>query len=158
MTDWQAGWKYFSIKAGYIMDKEKEFQEDEILFDDFGDLDELDFGDKSEKSKSELNEDEVQNKIEYVDENLWGKLEKSGRKISFAKDILALYRYMKDPLVKWYRKAIVVAALIYFIVPIDAIPDITPLFGYLDDLGVITALLKYLGSELIPYYQPDYRT
>ena len=140
------------------MDKEKEFQEDEILFDDFGDLDELDFGDRSEKAKSGLSEDEVQNKIDYVDENLWGKLEKSGRKISFAKDILALYRYMKDPLVKWYRKAIVVAALIYFIVPIDAIPDITPLFGYLDDLGVITALLKYLGSELIPYYQPDYRT
>ena len=140
------------------MDKEKELQEDEILFDDFGDLDELDFGDRSEKAKSGLSEDEVQNKIDYVDENLWGKLEKSGRKISFAKDILALYRYMKDPLVKWYRKAIVVAALIYFIVPIDAIPDITPLFGYLDDLGVITALLKYLGSELIPYYQPDYRT
>jgi uncharacterized membrane protein YkvA (DUF1232 family) len=140
------------------MDKEKDYQEDEILFEDFGELDELDFGDKSEKSKTELSEDEVQKKAEYVDKNLWGKLEKSGRKISFAKDILALYRYMKDPFVKWYRKAIVIAALIYFIVPVDTIPDITPLFGYLDDLGVITALLKYLGSELIPYYKPDYRT
>jgi uncharacterized membrane protein YkvA (DUF1232 family) len=140
------------------MDKEKDYQENEILFEDFGELDELDFGDKSEKSKTELSEDEVQKKAEYVDENLWGKLEKSGRKISFAKDILALYRYMKDPFVKWYRKAIVIAALIYFIVPVDTIPDITPLFGYLDDLGVITALLKYLGSELIPYYKPDYRT
>lgn len=140
------------------MEKEKEYQEDEILFDDFGDLDELDFGDGSKKSKSEIHENEVRNKIEYVDENLWEKLEKSGRKISFAKDILALYRYMKDPFVKWYRKAIVVAALVYFIVPVDTIPDLTPLFGYLDDLGVITALLKYLGSELIPYYQPDYRS
>jgi uncharacterized membrane protein YkvA (DUF1232 family) len=93
-----------------------------------------------------------------VDENLWSKLEKSGRRISFAKDILALYRYMKDPLVKWYRKAIVVAALIYFIVPIDTIPDMTPFFGYLDDLGVITALLKYLGSELMAYYPAGYRT
>jgi uncharacterized membrane protein YkvA (DUF1232 family) len=65
---------------------------------------------------------------------------------------------MKDPLVKWYRKAIIVAALIYFIVPIDAIPDLTPFFGYLDDLGVITALLKYLGSELKEYYPADYRT
>ncbi len=49
---------------------------------------------------------------------------------------------MKDPLVKWYRKAIVVAALIYFIVPIDTIPDITPLFGYLDDLGVINCTFE----------------
>jgi uncharacterized membrane protein YkvA (DUF1232 family) len=102
--------------------------------------------------------EDYQEKEKFVDENLWGKLERSGKRISFAKDILALYRYMKDPLVRWYRKAIVVAALIYFIVPIDTIPDITPLFGYLDDLGVITALLKYLGSELMGYYPEGYRT
>ncbi len=59
---------------------------------------------------------------------------------------------MSDSSVAWYRKSIVVGALIYFISPIDAIPDLAPLFGYLDDLGVITAVLKYLGSELIPYY------
>ncbi len=50
------------------------------------------------------------------------------------------------------RKTIVAAALLYFIVPIDTIPDLAPLFGYMDDLGVIMATLKFLGSELIPYY------
>jgi uncharacterized membrane protein YkvA (DUF1232 family) len=140
------------------MNREKDYLEDDILFEDFGELDELDFGDKEKKVKEQSSKEEVQNKIEYVDENLWGKLEKTGKRISFAKDILALYRYMKDPLVKWYRKAIVVAGLIYFIIPIDAVPDITPFFGYLDDLGVITALLKYLGHELIDYYPEGYRT
>jgi uncharacterized membrane protein YkvA (DUF1232 family) len=140
------------------MEKERDYLEDDILFEDFDDLDELDFGDKEERVKENSSEEDVREKIEYVDENLWPKLEKSGRRISFAKDILALYRYMKDPLVKWYRKAIVVAGLIYFIVPIDAIPDMTPFFGYLDDLGVITALLKYLGSELMSYYPEGYRT
>lgn len=91
-------------------------------------------------------------KKEFVEENLWVKLEKFGKKISFAKDIVALFRYMQDPNVSWYRKSIVVGALVYFIVPIDAIPDLTPLVGYLDDLGVITAVLKFLGHELIPYY------
>jgi len=140
------------------MNKEKDYLEDDVLFEDFGEFDELDFGNKEVKVKKNLNEEEVQEKIDFVDENLWGKLEKSGKRVSFAKDILALYRYMKDPFVKWYRKAIVVAALVYFIVPIDTIPDITPLFGYLDDLGVITALLKYLGSELTAYYPANYRT
>jgi len=138
------------------MDKGIDYLEDDIL-EDFGELKELDFGNRKGKSSESQNEEDVQKKIEYVDENLWGKLEKSGKRISFAKDILALYSYMKDPLVKWYRKAIVVAALIYFIVPIDTIPDITPLFGYLDDLGVLTALLKYLGSELMQYYPEEYR-
>lgn len=97
--------------------------------------------------------DEVEEGKNYVEENLWAKLEKVGKKISFAKDLKALYRYMLDPSVQWYRKSIVVAALIYFISPIDAIPDIAPLVGYLDDLGVITAVLKFMGSELIPYYK-----
>jgi uncharacterized membrane protein YkvA (DUF1232 family) len=140
------------------MNREKDYLEDDILFEDLGELDELDFGDKEKRAKEQGGEEEVQKKIEYVDENLWPKLEKTGKKISFAKDIFALYRYMKDPFVKWYRKAIVVAGLIYFIVPIDAIPDLTQFFGYLDDLGVITALLKYLGHELTEYYPEGYRT
>jgi len=128
--------------------------ESEVIFDDFGDLNELDFGGKSEEEVKE----EYSKKAEYVDENLWRKLEKTGKKISFAKDVMALYNYMSDSKVSWYRKAIVIAALVYFISPIDTIPDFAPLFGYLDDLGVIAALLKFLGSELIPYYGPDYRT
>ena len=139
------------------MNNDTDFLEDDIL-EDFGELKELDFGNRKGGTEKNIDEKEVRERIEYVDENLWGKLEKSGKRISFTKDILALYSYMKDPLVKWYRKAIVVAALIYFIVPIDTIPDITPLFGYLDDLGVIAALLKYLGSELIPYYPEGYRS
>ncbi len=100
-------------------------------------------------------ESDVEKGIEEVESGIWIKLEKFGKKISFAKDILALYRYIVDPYVQWYRKTIVIAALIYFISPIDTIPDLTPLFGYLDDLGVITALLKYLGHEIIPYYGED---
>jgi uncharacterized membrane protein YkvA (DUF1232 family) len=97
-------------------------------------------------------EEDFERKKKLVEDGLWVKLEQTGKKISFAKDIIALFRYLRDPYVRWYRKTIVVAALIYFISPIDTIPDLTPLFGYLDDLGVITATLKFLGRELIPYY------
>ncbi|MBR9683858.1 DUF1232 domain-containing protein [Candidatus Woesearchaeota archaeon] len=135
------------------MDEENKTIEDEIIFDDLGDLSELDFGEKSEEEIKK----EYEPKAEYVEENLWYKLEKVGKKISFAKDIMALFRYLQDSFVSWHRKAIVIAALIYFISPIDTIPDVAPLFGYLDDLGVITALLKFLGSELIPYYEAGYR-
>jgi len=127
--------------------------EDEDIFDDLGELSELDFGGESENKFKE----KYAEKEKFVEDNLWYKLEKVGKKISFAKDVMALYRYLRDSFVSWHRKAIVIAALIYFISPIDTIPDLTPLFGYLDDLGVITALLKFLGSELIPYYESGYR-
>jgi uncharacterized membrane protein YkvA (DUF1232 family) len=127
-----------------MKDQDKDFE-----LEDLNDYGALDFGGKTD---TETNE-----KIKFVEGNIWTKLEAVGKKISFAKDILALVNYMRDPYVSWHRKAIVVAALIYFISPIDAIPDIAPLIGYMDDLGVITALMKFLGSELIPYYQPGYR-
>ncbi|GAB6282141.1 MAG: hypothetical protein STSR0008_08850 [Ignavibacterium sp.] len=98
-------------------------------------------------------EEYVKKNVEYIEENLWEKLERVGKKISFTKDIKALYNYFRNADVSWYRKAIIIGALIYFITPIDAVPDLAPLFGYLDDLGVITAVLKFLGSELIPYYK-----
>ena len=96
--------------------------------------------------------EQVAEGTKYVEENLWEKVERTGKKISFMNDIKALFFYMMDKDISWYRKGIVVAALIYFISPVDTIPDLAPLFGYLDDLGVITATLKFLGSELIPYY------
>lgn len=116
----------------------------EIDYENAEELYQLDFREK--------NEQQTAREIKYVEENLWAKLEKVGKKISFAKDILALFNYMRDKNVSWHRKAIVVGALIYFITPIDTIPDLFPLIGYLDDLGVITALLKFLGHELKPYY------
>ncbi len=96
--------------------------------------------------------EEMKQKVEYVEENLWDKLESTGKKITFTKDIVALYRYLKSPEISWYRKSIIVGALIYFISPIDAIPDLAPFIGYLDDLGVIAALIKYLGNEICPFY------
>ncbi len=108
--------------------------------------------DDEEPDSSYYNEQSYTKDEKFVDANLWEKVEKVGKKISFAKDIIALYHYLKDATVSWHRKAIVISALIYFITPIDAIPDIAPLIGYLDDLGVITAVLKFLGNELTSYY------
>ena len=135
------------------MTAENRTVDDDIIFDDVVNFDDIDLDNRDEDQIK----DDYEKKAEYVDENLWYKLEKVGKKISFAKDIMALFNYMRDSFVSWHRKAIVIAALIYFISPIDAIPDVAPLFGYLDDLGVIAALLKFLGSELVPYYDSGYR-
>ena len=121
-------------------------------------VEEIDFDYEKPKELVELETKSSEEQENYIDENLWAKLERVGKKISFAKDILALVNYMRDPNVSWHRKSIIIGALIYFIVPIDAIPDISPLIGYLDDLGVIAAVLKYLGNELIPYYDKDYKS
>ncbi len=96
---------------------------------------------------------EYEEKKNFVEANFWEKLEIISGKLSFLHDVIALFKYMKDGDIGWQRKAIVVAGLVYLIAPFDTIPDLIPLAGYLDDLGVITALVKFLGSELAEYYE-----
>lgn len=65
----------------------------------------------------------------------------------------ALKKYMLDKDVKWVRKSVVVAAVLYFITPIDAMPDIAPFIGFLDDFGVIAWTIRFLGREIKDYYE-----
>jgi uncharacterized membrane protein YkvA (DUF1232 family) len=49
-------------------------------------------------------------------------------------------------------KAIIYGALGYFVFPIDAIPDMTPVVGYVDDLGVlayaVATVAMYINDEV----------
>ncbi|OLF52537.1 YkvA family protein [Pseudomonas chlororaphis] len=42
----------------------------------------------------------------------------------------------------------VVAGLMYFLSPVDAIPDFLPMFGMLDDIAVLAWIMKTLDGEL----------
>lgn len=88
----------------------------------------------------------------YVKKNFLAKVNALSEKVPFIRDAKAMYRYMFDPEVHWSKKSVAVGALAYFIFPLDAIPDMTPIVGYLDDAGVISAAVAYLASELEPYY------
>lgn len=100
-------------------------------------------------SDKPLNEEE----LKLVSESLDKKI-KSNRKSVFKilSHLKALKRYMLDKDVKWIRKSVVVAALLYFIAPVDAIPDFAPFVGFLDDIGIVAWTLRFLGKEISGYY------
>ncbi|WP_026489939.1 YkvA family protein [Butyrivibrio sp. XBB1001] len=47
----------------------------------------------------------------------------------------------------------IVSALIYFVSPIDLIPDNVPVIGYIDDMTVITVCLKMVQSDIDEYLE-----
>jgi uncharacterized membrane protein YkvA (DUF1232 family) len=51
-----------------------------------------------------------------------------------------------DPKTPTSAKGVVAAALGYFIVPLDAIPDMAPFVGYADDLGAVAAAMAMIAS------------
>lgn len=74
-------------------------------------------------------------------------LRRVARRIPFAEDALALYYCARDPMTDTRVKLIVLAALAYFVLPIDALPDVMPLLGFTDDAAVIaTAIAAVRGS------------
>jgi uncharacterized membrane protein YkvA (DUF1232 family) len=63
--------------------------------------------------------------------------------------IIALHLATRDPRTPWYAKALIACVVAYALSPIDLIPDVIPILGYLDDL-VLLPLGIYFALKLIP--------
>jgi len=61
------------------------------------------------------------------------------------------FRYLWDPDVPLWRRMAGVWAVLYFLSPLDAVPDFIPLLGMLDDAGVLGAAAVFLMRELRKY-------
>ncbi|NBC07439.1 MAG: DUF1232 domain-containing protein [Bacteroidetes bacterium] len=75
----------------------------------------------------------------FSESQFWNKLQHYARKAGLKTVYSALllffaYRRKDTPL---WAKNIILGTLGYFLAPIDAVPDLTPVLGYTDDLGVL---------------------
>ncbi len=60
------------------------------------------------------------------------------------KTIVAL---MRNPKVSGFPKMLVAGAIVYILMPVDAIPDIAPVVGWLDDIVFLTGALSMLFAS-----------
>jgi len=76
------------------------------------------------------------------------KSELRGRMSNFLKFLpnmaMLLGRLLKDARVPTTEKALFVAAIVYFVMPVDLIPDIFPFIGQVDDIYVMALTLLRL--------------
>lgn len=89
---------------------------------------------------------------DYVDKfNLdafWGKLKSlvSSLGKEGVYQLLVLFYTMQRSDIPAKTKAIILGALGYFILPVDAIPDFVPVLGYSDDLAIVAICVTYVRS------------
>ena len=62
-----------------------------------------------------------------------------------------LCELVRDSKGSWCSKVIAIGALLYVISPIDAIPDMIPVFGLMDDVSVVEAAATSLSVVLVKY-------
>lgn len=82
---------------------------------------------------------------------------KLARALPFAEDVLAAYHCVRDPATPARVRFILLAALAYFVMPIDAIPDYIPILGFTDDAAVISAAVAAVRGALKPEHRDKAR-
>ena len=76
------------------------------------------------------------------------RLKRVARRIPFAEDLLAAWFCARDPATPRRVRMTLLAALGYFVLPVDALPDIMPLFGFTDDAAVIAAAIAAVAGSI----------
>lgn len=106
------------------------------------------------EEKENINLEKEEYKKEYNEKNFFDKLKK-GLKVVGVKGVymlLLLYNTLQRKDIPPKEKSIIIGALGYFILPLDALPDITPIVGYSDDIFALgMAILKvmpYIDDEM----------
>ena len=103
------------------------------------------------ESRSARHEDTVRH-------GFWRKLKRVAGKLPFLEDLLAAYYCAFDQATPLHVKAALMGALAYFVLPIDAVPDILPLIGYGDDAAVLITALRIVGAHIGPQHREAART
>jgi len=83
-----------------------------------------------------------------VQKGFWPKIRRTAARIPFARQVVSVYYSARDPETPTAAKGIMLGALAYFVLPIDAIPDIFAGIGFTDDAAVIAALIATLGANI----------
>ena len=89
--------------------------------------------------------------------DFWAKLKRIGRQIPFAEDLLAAYFCTLDPGTPARVKLILLGAIAYFVMPMDAIPDILPIIGFADDAAVLAAAIAQVAGSITDAHREQAR-
>ncbi|MFC7052342.1 YkvA family protein [Hansschlegelia quercus] len=86
--------------------------------------------------------------FERVKRDFWPTLRRVARSVPFAEDAVAAYYCAFDRETPFHVRATLVAALAYFILPFDAVPDFIPVAGFVDDASVLAAALASIRMHM----------
>lgn len=78
----------------------------------------------------------------------WPKIARTAARIPFADQALSVWYAARDPQTPAAAKGMIFGALAYFVLPVDAIPDLFAGIGFTDDAAVFAALIATLGANI----------
>lgn len=83
-----------------------------------------------------------------VRSRFWPTLKRAARWLPFAPDVVAAYYCALDPATPARVRYTLLAALAYFVVPTDVVPDILPFLGFSDDATVLMTVVGMVATHI----------
>jgi uncharacterized membrane protein YkvA (DUF1232 family) len=89
---------------------------------------------------------------EYSESGFREKLQRCARAAgsTVVERAFQLYYAAQSPETPAWARTVAYGALAYFILPMDTIPDIVPMAGYTDDLGVLALAIGTIATRITP--------
>lgn len=78
----------------------------------------------------------------------WTGLRRVARGVPFSRDLVAAYHCATDAQTPVRVKAVLFGALAYFVLPVDAVPDLLPMIGFADDAAVLAAAIATVRDAI----------
>lgn len=105
-----------------------------------------------------VDEAEQARREEKVRVKLWRTAKRAARQVPFMDEVIAGYFCALDPNTPTRVRGVLLAALAYFVLPLDSIPDFLLGFGFTDDVAVLTAALTAIRSHITQAHRDAART
>jgi uncharacterized membrane protein YkvA (DUF1232 family) len=87
---------------------------------------------------------------ESVRKRFWAKFKRVAARLPFAEDAAAAYFCAVDPATPGKVRAVLYAALAYFVMPFDVIPDFIAGLGFTDDAAVLAMAIGLVAKHIKP--------
>ncbi|MCP4315819.1 MAG: DUF1232 domain-containing protein [Hyphomicrobiales bacterium] len=95
-------------------------------------------------------EDTRRDRENRVRGKFWKTVGRAARQVPFMEDLVAAYYCAFDLETPHRVRGILLAALAYFVLPIDGIPDFLAFVGFSDDVAVLTVALAAIRAHITP--------
>lgn len=94
--------------------------------------------------------DEQARQEDRVRRSFFGTVRRALRHIPFMEDVVAAYHCALDPKTPTASRGVLLAALAYFVLPMDFLPDILFGLGFTDDVAVLWAAFRAVQDNIRP--------
>jgi uncharacterized membrane protein YkvA (DUF1232 family) len=88
-----------------------------------------------------------------VRHGFWATFRKAVRFIPFADELVAAYYSALDPRTPHRVRLMLLAALAYFVMPFDTVPDLLAGIGFSDDAAVLLATISLVRAHITPVHR-----